>query len=154
MAAVLKKEIIDLINEKSTVKILATTDADGLPRGDVKEYLTVNTEGKLQYLELLETARSYKNFTRSLWFDQKISVTILGENKESYLIIGKPEKIHISGELYEEQYNYIREYLGDVDLAAVCIIEPLSILDTTLAKNMLEQDAKRPVFRHLDRLIK
>lgn len=154
MVAVLNRDLIDLINKRNTIKILATTDEDGLARAEWKEYLTVNEEGKLQYLELLETARSYKNFVRSLWFDKNISITLLGENQESYLIIGKPEKIHISGELFEEQYIYIREELGDVDLAAVCVIEPISIFDTTLAKRIQSQDSDKPIFRHLDRLIK
>ena len=154
MAIKLSKEVIDLINKKGSVKILATIDEQGIAQADEKEYLEVTKDGYIRYLELLETARSYKNFTRSLWFNQKISITIIGENKESYKIIGKPDRIYVSGDVYEEQYKWIRNELGDVDLAAICIVEPEEIYDVTLSRNILTQDIEYPIFKHLDRILK
>jgi len=154
MAIKLSKEVIDLINKKGSVKILATIDEQGIAQADEKEYLEVTKDGYIRYLELLETARSYKNFTRSLWFNQKISITIIGENKESYKIIGKPDRIYVSGDVYEEQYKWIRNDLGDVDLAAICIVEPEEIYDVTLSRNILTQDIEYPIFKHLDRILK
>ena len=154
MAIKLSKDVIDLINKKGSVKILATIDEQGIAQADEKEYLEVTKDGYIRYLELLETARSYKNFTRSLWFNQKISITIIGENKESYKIIGKPDRIYVSGDVYEEQYKWIRNDLGDVDLAAICIVEPEEIYDVTLSRNILTQDIEYPIFKHLDRILK
>ena len=154
MAIKLSKEVIDLINKKGSVKILATIDEQGIAQADEKEYLEVTKDGYIRYLELLETARSYKNFTRSLWFNQKISITIIGENKESYKIIGRPDRIYVCGEAYEEQYKRIRNELGDVDLAAICIVEPEEIYDVTLSRNILTQDIEYPIFKHLDRILK
>ena len=154
MAVELMKEAADLIKLKGTVKILATVDENGIAHADEKNFLEVTEDGNITYPELLETSRSYKNFTRSLWFNRKISVTIIGENGENYKINGRPEKILVCGDLFEEQYKSIRKKLGDVDLAAVCIIKPEEITDVTLSKEILNQGTDKPIFKHLDRLLK
>ena len=56
----------------------------------------------LKYIELFESSQSYKNVTGSIRYDKKVSIAVYGENKESYAIIGKPQRINIAGREYEK----------------------------------------------------
>jgi hypothetical protein len=152
MISEINKEIKEIINHKDTVKVLVTLNEDGLPHAVVKQSIRFSDEGKIVYLELLESSKSYKNFTRSLWFNQKVVISISGKNGKSYQIKGTPEKIIISGPIFEKYYINIREQLGDVDLAAVCIIDPEELKDESYAKRFSEQESRQPIFKHLDRL--
>lgn len=152
MNSEINKEIEEIINHKDTNKVLVTLNENGLPHAVVKQSIRVSDEGKLVYLELLESSKSYKNFTRSLWFNQKVVISISGKNGKSYQIKGIPEKILISGPIFEKYYINIREQLGDVDLAAVCIIAPEELTDESYVTRSSEQESRQPIFKHLDRL--
>ena len=154
MAIVLRQEVIDIVSSAETVKILATVDEKKVPYAEEISFAEIRPDGKIQFLELLETARSYKNFTRSLWFGEPITITLIGSDKTSYRIVGIPEQIKVCGDEFEENYRKVRKELGDVDLAAVCIIDPISAEEITLRKKVKEQDEAHPVFKHLDRIAK
>lgn len=152
MAVELHKELIDLIKDHHTIKVLATVDEKGQPYSVLNQFMSVLEDGRLVYLEPLESSRSYKNFTRSLWYDQKVSVTVVGDRGANWQIRGRPEKIIISGPVFEHHYKKLREKLGDIDLAAVCMIEPEEIVDESLHTQFERQEKERPLFKHLDRL--
>ncbi|MBN7773976.1 hypothetical protein [Clostridium aminobutyricum] len=154
MAVTLTKEISDLINDPNSIKIVSTVDREGVPHTVIKQSLYVAEDGRIKYLELLESSHTYKNFTSSLWYSHKVSVSVLGGNKFSYQIKGIPAKILISGPEFESNYKRIREKLGDVDLAAICVIEPVEVTDETFSVRYAEQENTRPYFKHLDRLSK
>jgi len=148
------QELRDLINNAQAVKVLVVLSETGIPLAELKESVFFNEDANIEYLELLEGSQSYKNFTRSLWYDKKVSFLISGENGLSFQIIGKPIKILVSGPLYEKKYIGLREELGDVDLAAVCITEIEEIIDNSFNKKFEEQEKLKPIFKHLDRLAK
>ena len=152
MAAHLSKEIIDLFADAESTKVLATLDENGIPHVVVKQSLQVGDDGNLLYLELLESSRTNKNLVRSIWFDRMVSVAVSGKGGESYQIKGRPVKTHITGPVFQRHYQAIRERLGDVDLAAVWVIEPDEILDETFVARKAEEERKHPLFTHLDRL--
>lgn len=54
MAVQLNQEIIELLTDKETVKVLATTDVNGVPHVVIKQTLQLGEDGNLVYLELLE----------------------------------------------------------------------------------------------------
>ncbi|MEK4511124.1 pyridoxamine 5'-phosphate oxidase family protein [Paenibacillus sp. FSL K6-2524] len=151
MAVVWEQKVVELINNKDSVKVLATLDGDGVPHTAVKQSLHVDQEGRIVYLELLESSRTFKNITLSLWHDQYVSVTVK-DDESSYKIKGKPTRIHICGTLFEEHYIAVRERLGDVDLAAVCVIEPEEVRNQTYHERLAVQEAGQPFYVHLDRL--
>ncbi|HEY6838842.1 MAG TPA: pyridoxamine 5'-phosphate oxidase family protein, partial [Geobacteraceae bacterium] len=97
MATQLTQEIIDLLKDKESTKVLATLDANGFPHAVVKQSLQPGTDGTILYLELLESSRTNKNLVRSIWFDQKVAVSVSGKGGQSYHIKGKPVKTHITG---------------------------------------------------------
>ena len=154
MTTGIPQELISLIHNDSTIKVLATLDEQGQPHSVMKQFMQVLEDGHLVYLELLESSRSYKNFTRSLWYNQKVSITIVGNKGEHWQIKGKPEKVIISGPVFEKYYQSTRNQLGDVDLAAVCMIQPETLADESFFYQFEQQEVQQPIFKHLDRLVK
>ena len=154
MTIQLTQEVSNLIADKETVKILATTDENGVPHAVIKQSLHLGVDGNLVYLELLESSQTNKNLVRSIWFSGKVAVTLKGKDGQSYQIKGKPVKVHISGPVFQKQYLSIQERLGDVELAAVWIIEPEEVLNETYLVRKAQEEANHPYFKHLDRLKK
>lgn len=154
MTLQLLREVTELLNDEESVKVLSTVGEDGFPHAVVKQSIQINEDGLIEYLELLESSQSYKNFTRSLWFNGRVSVTVKGNGGLSYQIKGRPLRIAVCGPVFEKHYTSIREKLGDVDLAAVCVIDPEEVLEQSYRVRLHEQETDRPIFKHLDRLAK
>jgi hypothetical protein len=154
MATEIPQKLIDLINDENTIKVLATVNEQGHPYSVAKPFMRVLEQGYLTYLELLESSKSYKNFTWSLWYDQKVSITVIGNKGENWQIQGRPEKIIVSGPVFEDHYRSVRKQLGDVDLAAVCLIKPELLVNESFSYQFAQQEQRQPIFNHLDRLAK
>lgn len=154
MGITFQKELIELLEKRDTVKILATTDDKGAPHVVVKQSLQLNESNQLIYFELLESSQTNKNLVRSMWFNRPITVAVIGTEGESYQIKGKSVKTIVSGLLFRDYYVQIREQLGDVDLAAVWVIEPLEVINQSFDARSREEEIKHPYFKHLDRLAK
>jgi hypothetical protein len=146
-------DIKQVINNPKTVKTLGTVGIDGVPHTAVKQTLHVNDEGKLQYIELFESSKSYRNITGSLWYAKKVSISLLGENRESYEIVGYPDQILISGREFEKAYAETLETKG-YDIAAIVTIVPESVENNSPDIKFNEQDKTRLFYKHLDRLSK
>lgn len=154
MAAQLSKEVVELIENRETAKVLATLDEQGFPHVVVKQSIQVGADGNLHYLELLESSRTNRNLVRSIWFDRPVAVAVQGKNGRSFQIKGKPIKAHITGPLFQQHYAAVRQRLGDVDLAAVWVIEPHEVIDESFETRQKQEETRRPYFKHLDRLAK
>jgi hypothetical protein len=154
MAAQLSQEQIAILNDQQTQKVLATVDENGVPHVVFKQSIHVAEDGNIHYLELLESSRSNHNLVRAIWFDRKVSIVVKGADKQSFQIKGQPIEVHVTGPLFEQHYSGIRHKLGDVDLAGVWVIEPQEVIDENFQIRKAEEEAKHPLFRHLDRLAK
>lgn len=154
MAVEISKQFSELLKQEDTVKVLVTVTGQGQVHAVVKNSLQVYEANKLCYLELLESAQSNKNMVRSLWFNQDVTIAIAGAGGESYQVKARPVKSVVSGHLFREFYSRIRAELGDVDLAAIWILEPQEIVEQTFSVRRQQEEANRPYFKHLDRLIK
>jgi len=152
MAAALSKEIIDLLDRDDSIKVLATVNEHGYPHAASKPYIRVDGEGNLLYLELVESSRTQKNLVRSIWFNRKVAVSVSNSKGHSWQIKGKPLKALITGPLYLQHYREVRQRLGDVDLAAVWVIEPEEVINENIFVRHAEEEKAHPLFRHLDRL--
>ncbi|MDR2301679.1 MAG: hypothetical protein LBF38_06535 [Deltaproteobacteria bacterium] len=152
METTLNREIIELVNSPGTIKILGTVDADGAPRLAVKESLRVNGQGLLEYDELIETSETNRNVLRALWFGGTVRALLVTPGGNSHWILARPVKTLVSGELFRKRYEAIRASGRDLDLGAVWILEPISFFENGLEKRRLEEEAKHPLLRHLDRL--
>lgn len=154
MATILNKEIIALLSSDDSTKVLATVNERGFPHAAAKPFIRVDDDGNLLYLELVESSRTQKNLVRSIWFDQKVSISVSDRGGQSWQIKGKPVKTLVTGPTFLHHYRDVRRRLGDVDLSAVWIIEPEEIINENVFVRHAEEEQAHPLFRHLDRLVK
>lgn len=151
MGIQLDPALVALLRDDATTKVLATVGADGKPHAAVKQSLTVSEEGNLVHHELLESSRTSKNLLRALWSDGRVSVLVRRDD-ESWVITGRPIRAEIAGPDFQREYVRIRERLGDVDLAALWVIEPEAAARQSYAARRADEEAAHPHFTHLDRI--
>lgn len=154
MAIALSQEIKDAIHDPKSIKVVASKDRYGEVHVVAKGSLFVTDEGQLAFLELLESSQNNKNFTYSLWFDQKVAVNIITEDRRSYEIKGIPVKSLVFGHEFEAHYKRVVEKDPDNDLAAVYFIEPIAVKEESYKVRRTEENKKHPLYLHLDRIAK
>jgi hypothetical protein len=146
------KELAALINNPATIKAVGTVSKIGIPHVVYKGSVCVNEEGKILLYELLESSRNGQNLVYSIWFDKKVVISILDEEKNSYEIIGHPERCITCGKEFEEVYKKLRKERGDIDLASIWFIEPEEVRNESFSVRKQEEETKYPIICHLDRL--
>ncbi len=151
MGTALTKEIVGLLTDSRTSKVLATVDEKGFPHAVAGVPLHIGEQGNLLYLEYFESSATNKNLTRSIWFDGVVAIA-LSNAGQSFQIKGRPIKNHITGPLFLKFYQEIRSIQGDVNLASVWEIEPVEIIDEGQDARREYEHTKRPFFTHLDRI--
>jgi hypothetical protein len=148
----LSEEVKNYIFDRDSIKVLATVDKFGNPHVVAKGSLTVDENGRLLYLELLESSRTNKNMIYSLWFEKKIAINIITPQRKSILIRGKPIKTLIAGSVFEKYYTLVQQRDAENDLAAVYYIDVEEVIDESYPVRRAEESAKHPLYVHLDRL--
>jgi hypothetical protein len=150
--SILSKNIIDLINDSESIKLVATSDENGNPHIAFKGCLTVLEDGNLAFAEAFEGSQTSINLTRGIWFNNNVELTVRGKDEQTFQIIGKPYKYVYTGELFKKFYQSARKKWGaDSELAGVWIITPNEVKNETYEIRKREEDEKHPFFRHLDR---
>ena len=149
----LGNEVITLFESPDTIKVLTTVDETGTPHTVAKQSLSVDLDGNILYLEGLESSRTNRNLVWSIWFERKVSITLVGRDGASYQIKGTPSRSRVSGPVFQKHYAALRERIGDVDLAAVWSITPEEIINESWSARRREEEAAHPNFIHLDRLV-
>jgi hypothetical protein len=152
MGILLSEKIINLLKDPLTVKAVASKDKNGELHLVYKGSVSFALGGNLQIYELNETSQSNKNFTYSLWFKQKISINILGQDRSSFQILGIPVKAIISGREFEEAYVSLQKRFGkETDLSTIWIVEPVEMYEETYSLQRQLNTEKYPLVGHLDR---
>jgi DNA-directed RNA polymerase subunit N (RpoN/RPB10) len=82
-----------------------------------------------------------------------VAVNILDKDKNSYEITGRPVRCITCGSEFEKAYEDVRSRLGDVDLAAIWLIEADNIKNETYRVRLHEEEEEFPLIRHLDRIV-
>jgi hypothetical protein len=148
----LPDELVNLLKDPESVKVMATLNEDGSPHVVAKGSLTTLDEETIVFNEGLDTYQSNKNLVRSIWFNKPIAINVT-KGSISYQIKGKPYKCLITGPVFKQFLVKARERRGpEADIAAVWIITPEEIRNESPAIRRKEEEEKRPYFnRHLDR---
>ncbi|MDR1710110.1 MAG: hypothetical protein LBS70_10375 [Candidatus Accumulibacter sp.] len=146
-------EILDFLNDEKSVKVLVTLDENGLPHPAVKSSLR-HSNGEIVYLEYIESSRSNRHMTRSLWHDKDVVILAAAPGERSLLIVARPARVLVCGKEFQRHYDGVQKERGDFDLAAVWILKPVAVREQSLAVRVAEEAARRPHFAHLDRLAK
>jgi hypothetical protein len=152
MSTLLDASVRELLSDKATVKILATTDEHGVPHAVAKGSLSLDEDGNLIHLELIESSRTNRNLVYSLWHDRPVSILLVGGDGRSYQIQGVPRRLHVSGPLFQQHYQALRARLGDVDLSGVWVIEPRQATDQSWRSRLAAETATGGNLLHLDRI--
>lgn len=154
MSTQLSAEVIDLLNQESTTKVLATIDQEGRPHAVVRNAIHAAADGSLLLPELLESSSTNRNLLGSLWFDRQVAISLQAEDGRSFQIKGRPVKTHVAGPLFQAHYRKVQETLGKVGLAAVWVIRPEEVHSGDISTLRARQLAERPTLVHLDQLAK
>ena len=154
MAIRLNDEAAALLRDAQTTKFLSTLGPDGTIHGVFKEFVEVEEDGNILLLELLESSITNRNLVNSLWFKKQVSIAARSAGGTSWQIKGIPIRCLITGPKFEKYYALARTLFGDVDLSSVWIIEPVEARNETFTVRKEEEEAKHPLFVHLDRLAK
>jgi len=145
-------DLAALLASPSVTAVIATLDESGAPHAVPSPYLRLDDRGFLVHLELLETSTSHRNLVRSIWFERPVGITLTTVDGQVATIRGRAHKAHVSGPYFSQQYRELRGRLGDVDLAAVWLIEPQLFSDETYQTRKAREEELHPFHRHLDRL--
>lgn len=152
MAIKLSEGVRAALEDETTVKILGTADAHGVPHLAVKESLRLRPDGLIDYREYIESSTTNRNMTASIWFGVPVSLCLVS-GKRSFLVKGKVVRAVISGREFRQHYEDVRQLSGDLDLSTVWIIEPDFEQDTTLCVRKEEEEKAHPLLQHVDRLL-
>jgi hypothetical protein len=146
-------EVLNLLNNGDAVKILATVDDNGVPHAVVKNSL--RSEGdSIIYIEFLESSRTNRYMTKSLWFNKAVSILILTPDGKSWEITALPVRAIVSGKIFQRYYEEAQKKYGGLDISTIWVLQPLKIREGTLQKRVEEESQNRPYFLHLDIIAK
>jgi hypothetical protein len=151
MSITISEELQKVIKDPKTIKVLATTDGDGNPHVVAKGSLSIDEDGRLYHLELLEGSKTNKNVTRSLWFDRPVSILLIAEDRKSYQIKAQPVKALVFGHVFEKYYVQSQERNPNNDLSTVYYYDVLEVIEQTYETRRLEEAEIHPLYEHLDR---
>ncbi|MBQ8139811.1 MAG: hypothetical protein IJ195_10190 [Lachnospiraceae bacterium] len=154
MSIKLSQEIVDAINNPTSIKVIASKDRFGTVNVVAKGSIRVTEDGKIRVLELLESAQSNKNLTYSLWFNQTVAINVITTEKKSYQVKGVPVKAVIHGHEFEEAYKEVIAKDPENDLAAIYYIEPELEKNETYTVRREEQKKEHPLYFHIDKIAK
>ena len=153
MSVQLFPELLEVLAQPGTHKVIATLDEGGSPYAVPSPFLHARPDGLLVHFELLETSATNHNLLRGLWFDRKLAVTLVGAEGQTFVIKAVPAKTEISGQAFSRAFEAVRSVLGDADLAAVWLLRPLAVVDETYTRRKLDEEERHPFSIHLDRLL-
>lgn len=151
--SVLTDELTADINNSATLKSVTAVSKAGIPHTVYKGTLHVNSDGNIEFYDILESSRINENLVYSIWFGKFVTVNILTEDRRSYEILGKPVQSITTGSKFEEVYKNLKANREN-DLNAIWIIEPSEVREETFAVRKSEQERDYPFLKHLDRALK
>jgi len=150
--AELSQEIITAIKDKDSIKVLATVDGRGFPHVVAKGSINVDENGQLYFWELLESSVTNRNTIHALWYNTYVAINVISKDRKSWQIKGVPYKTLVNGKEYQAAYLKAQERNPENDLAAIYYIRPEEVIEESYPVRKAEEDAKHPLYIHLDRL--
>jgi hypothetical protein len=150
MTHLIEKTCAEAFHLPDVIKIIATSDEEGVPHLEENDSLHVDEDGRLVLLELNEYSRTNRNLVRSIWFDKKVTIHVRAGRNLQFQVVGKPYKALISGPRFEETYRRLRAQSPETGLSTVWLIDPEVVSDEN-PQARRDRDAKgRQPLVHLD----
>lgn len=149
----INNEVKNYLESKDSTVVLATVDVEGTPHAVSKSTFQVVNDMQIRYLELFEGSRTSKNMTRSLWFNDLVSISVVN-GKKNYQIKGVPFKYIVAGNEYEKMYDSVQESGLNDDLAGIYYINVVDVIDQSVELQNKKQKNLHPLYMHLDKIRK
>ncbi len=120
----LSKEIIEILRDSDTVKILTTIGKDGNPHSVIKGSLLALDEQTIAYLEMVERGNTSKNMLRNLWDKRQVSIFVYNKKRNiSYQIKAEPSKYEWAGPIWDRFITEAWKEIPDAEPEAVWILK-------------------------------
>ena len=85
-------ELKGLLEDHESIKVLTTTDKEGVPHTVFKGSFTSLDDDYLAYVELFEGSQTQKNMLHNLWFKKPVAIAVRKGNT-AYQIKGVPYRL-------------------------------------------------------------
>lgn len=148
----MENEIRDLLEQKDTVKAIATVSKEGIPHVVIRRCL--HAEGDLLvFYEQLQSSQTNKDLVYSIWFDKQVSIILLGADGSRFTIEAVPEKSITAGREFEAVYDRLRSDSDRADLNAIWYLRPLKICRSDYLTLKQKEEEEFPMLAHLDQIV-
>ncbi len=150
--ASLPDEVLELLRDPASVKLLATVDPDGTPHLAIRPSLTVLENGELAFAEELDSSELSQDLVHAIWRDRRVTVGVsLGATV--WQIRARLWRCVITGPLLKRFLLLARAERGpDADISTVWVLRADDVRDDSPAVRRLEDASRRPnAGSHLDR---
>lgn len=134
-------ELKGLLEDPESVKVLTTTDKDGVPHTVFKASLTALDEDFLAYVELFESSQSQKNMLQSLWFRKPVAIALC-KGGLAYQIKGEPYRLVIEGPLRDRFFQQVWKRIPEVNPCGVWLIRPKEIIDESYQTQQKKEQSR------------
>jgi len=141
-----------LLKRDNAVAALTTIAADGLATTVLDPEIFITPNKTVLYREFLESSTTNRNLLYALWFGKRVILAVAA-GEIALNVHGVPTIAHVAGPIFQEHYESARGADPEADLATVWEIRIEEIVEVSPGFLRRKQDAERPFFRHLDRLV-
>jgi hypothetical protein len=153
MSATITDDFRDVLNDPATRAVIATVDEQGIPHLEEKQTVHLDAHGHIVVAEEGEYSRTNLNLVRSLWFDRKAVLHLLGAQRRFEVVL-RPYKVHISGPVFESYYRNAIAQPNSAGLSGVWILQPETVTEETGDVRAGRENKGRLPLTHLDRIAK
>jgi len=141
-----------LLKRDGAVAAMTTIDAEGHAATVLNAEVFLTPHGTFLYREYLESSTTNRNLLHALWFEKR-AILAVAAGEKALDVHGVPTIAHVAGPLFQEHYAAAQAADPETDLATVWEIRIDDIVEVSPGFLRRRQDAERPFFRHLDRLL-
>lgn len=134
-------ELKGLLEDHESIKVLTTTDKEGVPHTVFKGSFTSLDDDYLAYVELFEGSQTQKNMLHDLWFKKPVAIAVRKGNT-AYQIKGVPYRLVIEGPVRDKFFQEIWQRMPELNPSGVWLIKPVDITDESF-ETQLKQDQNR-----------
>jgi len=139
----LPEEVIEVLKDPETIKVLTTTDERGTPHTVFKGSLMALDNETLAYMELLETCRTQRNMLRNHWDNKLVVVSIFnGKINISYQIKGEPSRFLYNGPIWDQFLEQTWKVIPQSDPAGVWVIKVKEVINQDYGIRRKEEEKR------------
>ncbi len=142
----LPDEVVEILNDPESIKVVATKDEEGIPHVVFKGFVGALDSETIAFAELIEDSRTMKNILRLLNLDEEkklIAINVFNPKKGvSYQIKGEPYQLEMDWPPWDMFLEMIWKWDKDADPVGVWLIKPKEFLEETYEVRKREEERR------------